>query len=375
MWFKRMSLEDWFDTYQFSARYDVGESAIKFLKLQDLGLDLNTVDLRYGHHTGAPELRAEIAREYEGLTGNDILVTSGGAEAIFSICMALLKPGDHVIVEHPNYPSTYEVPRGLGCEVELFPLNFEERFEPDLHRLEKAIRPNTKLLIFTHPNNPTGSMISKEQQARLIRLAESRKIYLIFDETYRHLAFGEPLPAAASLSPWAISITSMSKCYGLPGIRIGWLATKSKAIHAGVLAVREQVTITNGALSEAIALRVLGKKEEFLNHARAHVDRNLKIATAWLDGRSELEWVKPRGGVVACPRLRAGTIADPETLYHSIVVDHQVFVIPGRCFDMDNRFFRLGFGATPGELTEGLRRVGLALDAMSTPGPAPGAGS
>jgi aspartate/methionine/tyrosine aminotransferase len=364
MWFQRMSLEDWFDTHQFSTRYDVGESAIKFLKLQDLGLDLNAVDLRYGHHTGAPDLREAISRDYQGLKRDDILVTSGGAEAIFSICVALLKPGDQVIVEHPNYPSTYEVPRGLGCEVELFRLNFEENFEPDLDRLERSITPKTKLLIFTHPNNPTGSMMSPEQQMRLIRLAESRKIYLIFDETYRHLAFGEPLPAAASISPWAISITSMSKCYGLPGIRIGWLASRSPEIHRSVLAVREQVTITNGALSEAIALRVLEKQAAFLDRARAHVDRNLTIATAWLDLRPELEWVRPRGGVVASPRLRAGWIADPEALYRSIAVDHEVFVIPGRCFDMDNRFFRLGFGGTSDELVEGLRRVGQALDAM-----------
>ncbi len=362
MWFQRMSLEDWFDTHQFTCRYDVGESAIKFLKLQDLGFDLNAVDLRYGHHTGAPELREALSLEYEGLTKNEILVTSGGAEAIFSICMALLKPGDHVIVEHPNYPSTYEVPRGLGCDVDLFRLEFEAGFEPDLDRLEETIRPNTKLMIFTHPNNPTGSMISKEQQARLIRIAEERKIYLIFDETYRHLAFGEPLPAAASLSPFAISITSLSKCYGLPGIRIGWLASRSREIHDGVLAVREQVTITNGALSEAIATRVLDRKAEFLARARAHVDRNLKIATTWLDRRDELEWVKPRGGVVASPRLREGRIADPEALYRVIAVDQEVFIIPGRCFDMDNRFFRLGFGGTSDELTEGLRRVGLALD-------------
>ena len=368
MWFQRMSLEDWFDTHQFNVKYDVGESAVKFLKLQDLGLDLNAVDLRYGHHTGAPELRDAISLEYPGLTREDILVTSGGAEAIFSICMAVLRPGDHVIVEHPNYPSTYEVPRGLGCDVELFRLNFEEKFELDLDRLERAIRPDTKLLIFTHPNNPTGSMISLAKQRRLIEMAESRRIYLIFDETYRQLAFGDPLPAAASLSPFAISITSMSKCFGLPGIRIGWLACRSREIHDGVLAVREQVTITNSALSEAIALRVLEKKTEFLTRAQAHIRKNLRIATAWLDERADLEWVKPEGGVVASPRLREGCIADPEAIYGALAVEHQVFVVPGRCFDMDNRFFRLGFGATAEELTEGLRRVALALDGAAAGG-------
>jgi aspartate/methionine/tyrosine aminotransferase len=362
MWFQRMSLEDWFDTHQFTTRYDVGESAVKFLKLQDLGLDLNAVDLRYGHHAGAPQLREAISAEYPGLAADDVLVTSGGAEAIFAICAALLRPGDHVIVEHPNYPSTYEVPRGLGCDVELFRLEFEHNFELDLDRLEQSITPKTRLLIFTHPNNPTGSMISPEQQARLVRLAEAKRIYLIFDETYRHLAFGEPLPAAASLGRFAISVTSMSKCYGLPGIRIGWLASTAPEIHDGVLAVREQVTITNSALSEAIALRVLEKQEAFLSRARAHVDCNLRIASTWIDGRTDLEWVRPRGGVVAAPRLRSGHVADPEALYRALAVDHQVFVVPGRCFDMDNRFFRLGFGGTADELTEGLRRVSLALD-------------
>jgi aspartate/methionine/tyrosine aminotransferase len=208
-------------------------------------------------------------------------------------------------------------------------------------------------------------MISPDQQRRLIELAESRRIHLIFDETYRQLAFGDPLPAAASLSEFAISITSMSKCYGLPGIRIGWLACRSREIHDGVLAVREQVTITNSALSEAIASRVLDQKTTFLSRARAHVGRNLTIATAWLDGRDDLEWVKPQGGVVAAPRLREGCVADPEALYRVLATEHQVFVVPGRCFDMDNRFFRLGFGATAEELSEGLRRVGLALDAAT----------
>ena len=363
MWFQRMSLEDWFDTHQYSTRYDVGESAIKFLKAGDLGLDLNSIDLRYGHHTGAPELRKGIVEDYPGLGVNDILVTSGGAEAIFSICVALLKPGDHVIVEHPNYPSLYEVPRGLGCEVELFKLDFDRQFEPDLDRFEAMITPRTRLILFTHPNNPTGSMITPAQQARLIGIAESRRIHLIFDETYRALAFGEPLAAAGSLSPYAVSVTSMSKVYGLPGIRIGWLATRSREVIEGVLAVREQVTITNSALSEAIALKVLERRDEFVDRALAHVRQNLAIAAAWVEGRNDIEWVRPKGGVVAFPRLRAGRVADPEALYRSIVVDQEVFLIPGRCFDVDNRFFRLGFGATAAELTEGLRRVGLALDA------------
>lgn len=365
MWFKRMSLEDWFDSHQYRTKLDVGESAVKFVTYGDLALDLSSIPLRYGYHTGQPALREQILEEYPGLNSDEILVTSGGAEAIFAITAALVKPGDHVIVEHPNYPSTYEVARGLGADVSLFKLRFEEAFQPDLDRLSSMIQSNTKLIVFTHPNNPTGSMISEDQLRRLVQIAESRRIHLLFDETYRHLTFGDKLPAAATLSPWAISVTGMSKCYGLPGIRIGWLATRARDVLDGVLAIREQVSITNAALSEAIAMAVLKRRDEFLVKARVHVERNLEIARDWMSSQEWLEWVPPAGGVVFFPRIRAEWPGDPETLYTSLVRDHQVFLIPGRCFEADNRHFRLGCGATTAELTEGLSIVGRQLNAGS----------
>lgn len=362
MWFKRMSLEDWFDTWQYHCRYDAGESAVKFLKVSDLGIDLSAVELRYGHHTGRPELRALAAQEYDGLTPAQVLVTSGAAEAIFAIVAALAGPGDHVIVEHPNYPSTYDVPRGLGCEVSLLTLRFEDGFRPDLDRLAAMVTPRTKLIIFTHPNNPTGSMISSSELEQLVRFAESHRIHLLFDETYRHMAFGPPLPTAASLSPWAISVTSMSKCYGLPGIRMGWLATRDQAVLDGVLAVREQVTITNTALSETIATAVMARRDEFLKRAQDHVAANLRLATAWIANQPALEWVPPQGGVVAFPRLRADApVEDPEALYTTLARDKRVFVVPGHHFEMDNRFFRLGFGANPDELSTALGLIGETL--------------
>lgn len=362
MWFKRMSLEDWFDTWQYHTRFDVGESAVKFLKVADLGIDLSQIELRYGHHTGRPDLRALVAAEYPGLAPDHVLVTSGAAEAIFAITAALVGPGDHVVVEHPNYPSTYDVPRGLGCDVSLLPLRFEDAFKPDLERLASMVTPKTKLIVFTHPNNPTGSMISPAELEAIVDFAETRRIHLLFDETYRQMAFGATLPTAASMSPWAISVTSMSKCYGLPGIRMGWLATRSQAVLDGVLAVREQVTITNAALSEAIATSVLQRRGEFLQRARAHVAANFSIVCEWMATQPRLEWIVPQGGVVALPRFRDDALdEDPESLYVALARDHRVFVVPGRCFEMDNRHFRLGFGGTATELRDGLERVGQVL--------------
>ena len=231
MWFKRMELEIWFDKYQYEIDYDIGESAVKTLDVKDLDLDLSEVSLRYGYHRGRPELRECIAGQYPGLKEENIVVTTGAREANFLVVSALVKPGDHVIVEHPNYPSLYEVPRSLGCTVDLMTLDFERSFKPDLNALESKITPKTKLISLTHPNNPTGSMISGKELKSIIDLVESQGIYLLFDETYRDMAFDEQiLPPAASLSPRAISISSMSKCYGLPGIRTGWLVSSDKFI-------------------------------------------------------------------------------------------------------------------------------------------------
>lgn len=279
MWFKRMPLEIWFDKYQYEIEQDIGESAVKFFTLADLNIDLESVPLRYGYHKGKPELREKISEQYEGLSPDQILVTNGAAEALFDLAASVLTPGDHVIVEQPNYSSTYEVPRSLGCKVDSLPLRFENEFKPDLEELTDLITPKTKIVSLTHPNNPTGSMISEETLEEIIDIVESYNLYLIFDETYRELTFKHKLPTAASLSEQAISISTMSKAYGLPGIRIGWIATRNNNIIESVLATREQVSICNSALGEEIALSILREEDKLLQSVKQHVESNLQIVT------------------------------------------------------------------------------------------------
>lgn len=361
MWFKRMTLEEWFDTYQYKTEYDIGESAVKFLTFEDLNLDLGRLPLRYGYHAGRPDLRECIAGQYPGLTADQVLVTSGGSEANFAIIAAVAKPGDHVVIEHPNYTSLYDVPRSLGCEVTLFHLNFEEQFIPDLDTLHDMILPYTRIVSFTHPNNPTGSMISESDLMKLIEIVESHDTYLLFDETYRDMTFDKTLPPAATLSPKVISLSSMSKCYGLPGIRIGWLATQDKFILDTVLAIREQVSITNNAISEEIALQVLQRKDEFLQRAERHIAKNRSIVAGWMEGQQDFEWIYPEAGVVSLPRIKDPGDTDPEKVWRRLAEKYKTFIVPGRCFEMDNRHFRLGFGAMPEEIKTGLDNLQKAL--------------
>lgn len=365
MWFKRMSLEVWFDDYQYVIENDIGESAVKYLTVEDLGLDLGKVPLRYGHHTGAPALKEAIASGYPGLSAHQVVVTSGASEAIFSLNAALVKPGDHVIVEHPNYPSLYDIPESLGAEVSLLRLEYDDAFKPRLDRLGQLLRPNTRLISFTHPNNPTGSMITRGELETLLRFAEANDVYLLFDETYRELDFDNALPPAATLSPKAISVSTMSKCYGLPGIRIGWLATQDESILDAILTIREQVTITNNALGEFIATHVLQDRERHLLRARLHVEKNRATVARWLGASRWFEWVPPEAGVVGLPRIRQGVGVDPEKLYRRLAEQYRTFAVPGRCFGLDNRYFRLGFGATNAEILRGLANLDRALEELA----------
>lgn len=363
MWFKRMPLEIWFNKFQYEIEYDIGESAIAFKTLDELDIDLGNIPLRYGFHKGRPELREVIAKDYHNVTPEHVLVTNGASEGLFELAATLLKPGDHVVLEHPNYASNYEVPRSLNCEVDLLNLRFDNAFKPDINKLEELMKPETKLVSLTHPNNPTGSMITKDVLEDIVKLIENYNTHLLFDETYRQLKLGQQLPTAASLSSKAVSISSMSKTYGLPGIRIGWMASQDKSLIDSILATREQVTICNSALSESIALEVLSKKEDLLNGVRDHVKRNFQLLSNWIKDQPNLEWVRPEAGVVSFPRIKPDLSSEYllKNVYKRLIKEYETFVIPGHCFEKDDEFFRLGFGGKKKELQVGLQNLSKIL--------------
>jgi len=358
MTFKRMEIEDWFDRYQYEVNYDVGESGIKFRTLDDFGIDLRDLPLRYGHHRGFPELRELISTEYPGLTAANIGVTVGAAEAIFAIVASLVGHGDQVLVEHPNYPSLYMVPESLERDLKLFKLSYDENFEIDLDRLKGHITPKTSLIMLCRPNNPTGAVISTVDLEKVIEMVEGTKAYLLVDETYRELHFDEPPAPAASLSPRAISVTTMSKAYGLPGIRIGWAAADPKIIDM-IRAVREQVTICNSVIGEKIAFEVLKRKSELLSETRSQLLETLDKVDRWINKTPDLEWVRPKAGVVGFPRLVNS--ASTEKLCRLLAEKYKTFTVPGYCFQMPQHF-RIGFGVSPAELEGGLSRIGMALE-------------
>jgi aspartate/methionine/tyrosine aminotransferase len=197
-------------------------------------------------------------------------------------------------------------------------------------------------------------MIDAGTLTRVVEIVDAHgDAYLLVDETYRDLAYGEPLPMAASLSPRAISVSSMSKTYGLPGLRIGWMACRDPELSEVLLAAKEQMLICGSTTDEEMAFRVLAERERILPPIRDKVARHLGIVRDWMAGQDRFEWVEPRAGVVGFPRATAPI--DEDRFYDALLSEHGTYVGPGHWFGQPRSSFRLGFAwPTADELERGL---------------------
>jgi aspartate/methionine/tyrosine aminotransferase len=337
-------------------RYNLAESSVADRSLSDLNLSIPDLTLLYGEHRGSEALRALIAA--------DVLITSGAAGALFIIATALLHVQDHLVVLRPNYATNLETPRAIGCAVTHIDLTFEEGFKIDFDKLAAAVTPRTRLISVTCPHNPTGVMYSESELRRLVDLAGRNGCYLLVDETYRDLSYGVALPLAASLAPHVISVSSLSKAYGVPGLRIGWLITKEPRLQELFLAAKEQMSICGSVLDEWVAREILAARARILEPIRTEMRRRLQIVSEWIATEELLEWVRPQGGVVCFPRMRNPCAQRAAAFYRQLTEIHGAHVGPGHWFEMPDTYFRLGYGwPASGDLEQGLEAISAALRA------------
>ena len=350
---------------------NLSESSVADRKLSDLGLDLDldSLVLCYGDHLGDPLLRESVAAAGEGLRPEHVTVTPGAATALFCVATALLDPGDHIVVVRTNYATNLETPRAIGAEVDIVDLTYDQGWKLDIDEVAARVRPGvTKLISVTCPHNPTGTMLTLEELRRLVGIAERAEAVLLVDETYRDLTHtGERIPLAATLSPNVVSVSSMSKAYGLPGIRIGWAVTTDAMLGETLLAAKEQVVICGSTIDEHIAGRVLADRKRLLPPIVADVRERLGVVERWMAGQDTFEWVRPSGGVVGLVRFKPDVAVDEARFHHVLLADHGTYVGPGHWFEVSDRHFRLGFGwPTHAELAAGLDALLLAAADAST---------
>lgn len=349
------ALERFFARWEFKAELLLCASDIEGWRMRDL-LELADEDgrrrwddlrLGYTESNGDPALRAAIARLYERVSPDDVLVFAGAEEAIFALNNVLLGPGDHAVVVRPAYQSLAEVARAAGAEVTRVDLREADGWRLDPEEVRAALRPNTKLILINEPHNPTGSLMDRPTFDRLVELATEAGAYLIVDEVYRFLEFdaADRLPAAADALAAGVSIGVMSKSFALAGLRIGWVATRDRELLARLAAFKDYTTICNSAPAEVLALIALKAADRVLARNRGIVEANLPRLDAFFERwAGTFEWVRPRGGSIGFPRLVADLPID--RFAEDLVGETGVLILPGTVFGDTANHFRLGFGRT-----------------------------
>lgn len=341
---------------------NLSESSFTDQRLSDLGISLEDIVLFYGDHKGKPALRRMIADEIN-ISGEDVLVTPGAAAALFIVATSMLDKGDHAVIAKSNYATNIETPRAIGATISYLQMNFDNGYQLDLDALEKMIIPNTKLVSLTYPHNPTGVLIDEDTLHKIIAIIEKKKTFLLMDETYRDMSFVKPLPVAATLSPRVISISSMSKSYGLPGIRIGWIICRNQELMEIFLAAKEQIFITNSVVDEEIACRYLMNKEKLFAPVKQMILNNFTVLKNFMEQQQVLEWVEPQGGCVCFPRIKKEIAIDTRNFYEVLLNKYSTYVGRGHWFEEDGRYMRIGYSWDKTEkLAKGLSNILKAIE-------------
>ncbi len=349
----KFKLERYFAIYEFSAKYLLSPSDCESLTMKELidsadedSLEMwHNLKLGYTESMGHPVLREEIARLYNNIEANKV-ITAVPEEAIFITMHSLLEKGDHVVIIDPVYQSLKEIPFSIGCSITHWRMEEKnKRWHLDLDLLEESITPATKMLIINFPHNPTGYLPGPENFNRIIEIAHRHNIYIFSDEMYWLLEHGKEmrLPPAVDCYEKAISLFGLSKTFSLPGLRMGWIATREDELLNRLSTLKDYTTICGSAPAEVLAIMALRQKEAILEANKKRIHANLEAARAFFTRHDKLfTWLEPGGGSTAFIKLNPGI--DAVEFCERIVKEKSIMIVPGEIFDYDGNYFRIGLG-------------------------------
>jgi len=349
---KDFKLETFFAKYEFNVKHLMCASDCEsftvgdLLKLEDIAeIHLKNHWLGYTESLGHPDLRKEIAKLYDKVSYDDILVFSGAEEGIFVFMNVFLNKGDHVIVQFPAYQSLFEVANSIGCEVTKWYMRDENKWELDIDFLQENIKKNTKCIILNLPHSPTGYITSKKKYKEIVKIAKENDIFIFSDEVYRFLEFEEEdrLPAMCDVYDQSVSLGVMSKSFGLAGLRIGWIATKDHHLMTQLSSFKNYTTICNSAPSEFFSMLALRNKDIIIKRNLEIIKKNLQLLDEFFIKFDKfLTWVRPKAGSIAFPRLLIEQ--DIEEFCLDLLEKKEVLLMPSTQFNYGTSHFRIGFG-------------------------------
>jgi aspartate/methionine/tyrosine aminotransferase len=352
-------------TYENSVDFNLSESGVHPLRVDELLDDTESratllrERLRYTQSNGTIPLRMSIAALYSGATADHVQVTNGGAEANYVTTWHLVEPGDEVVMMVPNYMQTWGLVRAFGGVVKEWPLVLDggTRWRVDIGALERLVTRKTKLIIICNPNNPTGARVDEPDLDRVAAVANRFGTWILSDEIYRGAERdGRETPSMWGRTDRVVVTSGLSKAYGLPGLRIGWIAGPPPFV-AATWSYHDYITISPGAVNDLMARRALAPthRERILARTRGILNQNFPIIAEWLDRHgSLLSYAPPDAGAIVYVRYHHAI--NSTELVTRLRVEKSVLIVPGDHFGMDG-YLRLGFGEEEQYLREGLARI------------------
>lgn len=372
-------LERWMTTWELNVTHDITESGIYPMSINDLlaVAQVENPDQIIAHALSAPQLYSEargtealrqtIADTYASVKADDVLVTTGAIEANFLIYNALLDEGDHVVVTTPCYQQLLSIPRAIGCDVAEWKVIPESGFTFDLDELERLVTDRTKLIVINSPHNPTGAILSQSDLERIASIADRAGAWVLSDEAYRWISHpgGVDLPGPfRDIYPRGISVGTMSKFFGLPGLRLGWLAA-TQELAEECWALRDYTSLSPSKLSDRFAQIAVANHKHIQGRNNEILTRNLETARTWFKENDDIvSWSEPKAGLLAMIDVHGYDNTDE--LSEHLAAKAGVMLAPGSAFGLPG-YLRIGIGQRPHIFAEALDRTATTIRELAKP--------
>jgi aspartate/methionine/tyrosine aminotransferase len=362
MKFPRFDMERMQSEWEHKVKYDLSESGVEALTLDEITRDpkeLMKTKLGYAEGVGREATRALIASIHPGRAAGDVMITTGTSEANFLALASLVNPGDEVVVVMPNYMQVHGVAMALGARVREVWLREERAWTIDLDALTAAVNARTKVICVCQPNNPTGQILSQAEIQSIVRIADHHGAWILADEVYRGAErSAEESPSFSGRGERIVVTGGLSKVYGLPGLRVGWIVASRERIEAA-LEIKDYTTIAPATLSETLAEVALERRKQLLERARFLINERWPLLEDWAAAHSRvLHWTPPAAGAICFFSYQYPIDSMP--LVDRLIREYSTMIVPGIHFRAE-RHLRVGFGMPTRVLHSGLAAIDRLL--------------
>jgi aspartate/methionine/tyrosine aminotransferase len=360
MEFEQIRYLDWAKTNMGKVKYDLANGAIPSLTAAELEIDPKELVLTTKHYYGDPELISLVAQTYSVPEKNVLLVPSASF-GMFLAYQTVLSRGDEMLLEAPNYEPLYRLAQWLELYVKMLDRPFDKAFQIELESLERRISRKTRAVVMTNAHNPSGAVTNPEKMRTIGQIARSVGAFVIVGEVYLDCSFNGLPPASATLGENIITVSSLSKVYGLGGLRLGWMLMPENLIEKATNIMSYSANEC-ASPSQSIAIKAFQKLPWLRERAKAIVTRNFWILREWFAQRTDIQWVPPGGGTVCFAKLPTGI--ESRDLVNRLKEKYDTLVVPGDFF-WAKGYVRIGLGGPEDILRAGLKNLGSALDDLN----------